>query len=88
MSRKYYNGNEKNESEFKRTHVWFHGAETLELEVSLDGASARYRRTLKTTIRAIVTKGRWQDVKYDANGYAYILMYKRQLFIHHFQRVL
>lgn len=62
------------------------GAELLEIQ---SGDAARYRSTVKMVVRDnIVTNGRWQEIRYSKrNGYAYITMYGKKLYLHNFMRI-
>lgn len=80
---------ENNKSEFKRTGVMYCGAEILEIQINQAGDAARYRSTIKQVVRDnIVTNGRWQEIRYSKrNGYAYITMYGKKIYLHKFQRI-
>ncbi len=53
------------------------------------GDAARYRSTVKMVVRDnIVTNGRWQEIRYSKrNGYAYITMYGKKIYLHKFMRI-
>ena len=80
---------ENNKSEFKRTGVMHCGAELLEIQINRTGDAARYRSTVKMVVQDnIVTNGRWQEIRYSKrNGYAYITMYGKKIYLHKFLRV-
>lgn len=88
---------ENNKSEFKATGVYFDGARVYEIQVSRSGDAARYRMTVKYRVRdsevtrvrdSEVTRGRWQEIRYSKrNGYAYITMYGKRIYLHKFQRI-
>ena len=80
---------ENNKSEFKTTGVMYCGAEVLEIQINQSVDAARYRSTVKMVLRDnIVTNGRWQEIRYSKrNGYPYITMYGRKIYLHRFTRV-
>ena len=80
---------ENNKSEFKANGVYFDGARMYEIQVSRSGDAARYRMTVKHVVRDNeVTCGRWQEIHYSKrNGYAYITMYGKRIYLHKFQRI-
>lgn len=80
---------ENNKSEFKTTGTYFDGARLFEIQINRSGDGARYRVTVKYVLRdSEVTRGRWQEIRYSKrNGYAYITMYGKRLYLHTFQRV-
>ena len=80
---------ENNKSEFKPTGIYYKGASVYEIQISNSGDAARYRITTSYVIRdKEITRGRWQEIRYSKrNGYAYISLYNRRLYLHKFQRI-
>lgn len=80
---------ENNKSEFKTTGIYFNGAREYEIQIAHSGDAARYRMTVKYVVRdSEVSRGRWQEIHYSKrNGYAYITMYGKRLYLHKFQRI-
>lgn len=80
---------ENNKSEFKATGVYFDGATVHEIQISHLGDAARYRTTTKYACRPDeIARGRWQEIRYSKqNGYAYITMCGKKLYLHKFQRI-
>lgn len=80
---------ENNKSEFKATGVYFDSARMYEIQIARSGDAARYRMTIMYVIRdSEITHGRWQKIRYSKkNGYAYIVMYGKRLYLHKFQRL-
>lgn len=80
---------ENNKSEFKASGVYFDGAITYEIQIARSGDAARYRRTVHYVVRDNeVTRGRWQEIRYNKkNGYAYITMYGKRIYLHKFMKV-
>ena len=80
---------ENNKSEFIATGIYFDGARVYEIQIARSGDAARYRRTVKYVIcDNVVTRGRWQEIRYSKrNGYAYITMYGKRIYLHKFQRL-
>lgn len=80
---------ENNKSEFKATGVYFDGARVYEIQIAPLRDAARYRMTVKYVVRdSEVIRGRWQEIRYSKrNGYAYITMYGKRIYLHKFQRI-
>ena len=79
---------ENNKSEFRATGVYFDGARKYEIQIARSGDAARYKMTVKYVRDSEVTRGRWQKIRYNKrNGYAYITMYGKRIYLHKFQRI-
>lgn len=80
---------ENNKSEFKATGIYSDGARVYEIQIARSGDVARYRMIVKYVARdSEVTRGRWQEIHYSKrNGYAYITMYGKRIYLHKFQRI-
>lgn len=79
---------ENNKSEFKATGVYFNGARVYEIQIAHSGDAARYRITVKYVVRdREVTRGRWQKIRYDRRGAAYITTYGKRIYLYKFQKV-
>lgn len=83
---------ENNKSEFEVTGAYFDASKGVfdlyEIQVSQSGDAARYRFTTKLHGSKIVTKGRWQKIRYSKRcSHGYITMYGKRLYIYKFIRV-
>ena len=78
---------ENNKSEFKATGVYFDGAREYEIQISDSGDAARYRRILRLVSGTKVNLGRWQEIRYNNKGDAYITVYGRRIYLYNFLRI-
>lgn len=73
---------------FKATGFYFEGATTYEVQLSFRGDHARYRATTKYTCKKPeISQGKWQEIKFNKDGWAYITVKGKKLYLHKFQRV-
>lgn len=78
----------ENNEKFETTKVLYEGrAELFELQIDSRNECARYRATMHWSTRGkTVTKGRWQKIRFNRAGEAYIMYHGRRLFFHKFYR--
>ena len=78
---------ENNKSEFKADGVYFDGAREYEIQISRAGDAARYRRILRLYSGTKVNIGRWQEIRYNNKGDAYITIYGKRIYFYNFLRI-